>query len=69
MRETERERERERDSKEGAEREGEREPQAGSMLNREAAAGLKSTNREIMTCAEIKSRCLTDWATQTPLRH
>ena len=39
------------------------------MLNREAAAGLKSTNREIMTCAEIKSRCLTDWATQTPLRH
>ena len=43
-------------SSEGAEREGERGPQAGSMASAEPDARLDPTNREIVTRAEIKSR-------------
>ena len=50
----------------GREWEGDRESQAGSRLSVESDSGLKPMNYKIMTCAEIKSQCLTNWATQTP---
>ena len=49
-------------------REGDTESEAGSRLrgvSTEPDAGLKPTNREIMTWTEV--RCSTDWATQAPL--
>ena len=52
----------------GAEREGDTESEAGSRLwavSTEPNAGLKLTNREIMTWAEVGRS--TDWATQVPL--
>ena len=55
-------------SREGAERGGDTESEAGSKLwavSTELDVGLKLTNREIMTCAEVGR--LTDWATQAPL--
>ena len=61
-------RERERESRVGADREGDTESQAGSRLwavSTEPDAGLKLTNYEIMTWAEVG--CLTNWATQAPL--
>ena len=51
-------------SRGGAEREGDRESEAGSRLwavSTEPDAGLKPTDHEIMTWAEVG--CLTDWAT------
>ena len=51
----------------GAEGEGDMESQAGSRLwavSTEPDVGLKLTNREIMTWAEVTH--LTDWATQAP---
>ena len=51
----------------GAEREEDKESEAGSRLHAvstESNEGLKPTNREIMTWAEVQS--LTDWATQAP---
>ena len=54
----------------GAEREGDTESEAGSRLwavSTEPNAGLKPTNREIMTWAEVGR--LTDWATQVPQGH
>ena len=52
----------------GSEREGDTElEQAPSRLwavSTEADAGLKLTDHEIMTWAEV--RCSTDWATQVP---
>ena len=51
----------------GAEREGDTETEAGSRLwavSTEPNAGLKLTDRKIMTWAEVG--CLTDWATQVP---
>ena len=44
----------------GGDREGEREreSQAGSTFSRKPAAGVKPTNREILTWAEIKSQTL-----------
>ena len=53
----------------GAEREGDTESETGSRLwavSTEPNAGLKLTNREIMTWAEVGH--LTDWATQVPLK-
>ena len=50
-----------------AEREWDTESEAGSRLravSTEPHAGLKSTNRKIMTWAEVGR--LTDWATQAP---
>ena len=50
------------------EREGATESEAGSRLRAVSAepdAGLKVTDREIMTWAEVGR--LTDWATQAPL--
>ena len=50
--------------------EGDRESDAGSRLqavSTEPNTGLKLTNSEIMTWAEVGH--LTDWATQTPLFH
>ena len=52
----------------GAEREGDTESVEGSRLwtdSTEPDAGLKLTDREIMSWAEV--RRLTDWATQVPL--
>ena len=52
----------------GAEREGDTESEAGSRLwaiSTEPDVGLKPTNREIMTPAEVS--CLTNWATQASL--
>ena len=54
-------------SREKTEREGDTESKAGSRLwavSAEPDAGLKPTNREIMTWAEVGR--LTDWATQAP---
>ena len=54
-------------SGDGAEREGDTESEAGSRLwavSTEPDAGLKLTDREIMTWAEV--RRLTHWATQAP---
>ena len=54
-------------SREEAEREGDTESEAGSSLwavSTEPNAGLKLTNHEIMTWAEVG--CPTDWATQVP---
>ena len=51
----------------GAEREGDTELEAGSRLwaiSPEPDAGLKLTDREIVTWAEVGP--LTDWATQAP---
>ena len=51
----------------GAEREGHTELEAGSRLwavSTELDMGLKLTDREIMTWAEVGR--LTDWATQAP---
>ena len=52
----------------GAEREGDTESKTGSRLwavSTEPDAGLKLTDHEIMTWAEVGR--LTDWATQAPL--
>ena len=52
----------------GAEREGDTESKAGSRLwavSTEPNVGLKLTDREIMTWAEVRRS--TDWATQAPL--
>ena len=52
----------------GSEREGDTESETGSRLwvvSTEPDAGLKLTDHEIMTWAEV--RRLTDWATQAPL--
>ena len=52
-----------------AEREGQRMQSrlcADSSSSTEPDAGLKLTNRKIMTWAEV--RCSTDWATQVPLK-
>ena len=52
----------------GPEREGDTESEAGSRLwavSTEPNVGLKLTNREIMTWAEVGR--LNDWATQAPL--
>ena len=54
-------------SREGAEREGDTELEAGSRLwaiSTEPNAGLELMNCEIMTLAEVGR--LTDWATQAP---
>ena len=51
----------------GAEREGDTESEAGSRLwagSTEPDVGLKLTNHEIMTWAEVGRS--TDWATQAP---
>ena len=51
----------------GAERDGDTESEAGSRLwaiSKEPDAGLKLTDREIVTWAEVGR--LTDWATQAP---
>ena len=51
----------------GSEREGDTESETGSRVwavSTEPDAGLKLTDREIMTWAEVG--CLTDWATQAP---
>ena len=51
----------------GAEREGDTESEAGSRLwaiSPEPDAGLKLTDREIVTWAEVGRS--TDWATQAP---
>ena len=64
----ERERARMHGSREGAEKEGDTESQAGSRLwavSTELDVGLELTNCEIMTWAEV--RRLADWATQAPL--
>ena len=65
-----RERERERENERGeAETEGDTESEAGSRLwavSTEPDVGLKPTNCEIMTWAEVG--LLTDWATQVPLK-
>ena len=46
---------------------GEQEIQSGLYADsREPDAGLKPTNQEIMTWAEVG--CLTNWATQVPLK-
>ena len=61
--------ERQSKSRGGAEKEGETESKAGSRLwavSTESDAGLKPTNREIMTWAEV--RPLTNWTTQAPLK-
>ena len=53
--------------REGAEREGDTESEAGSRLwvvSTEPNARLELTDREIVTWAEVG--CLTDWATQAP---
>ena len=53
----------------GAEREGDTESEAGSRLwavSTEPDTGLKLTNREIMTWAEVGHP--TEWATQAPLK-
>ena len=63
-----REVERQSASVKGAEREGDTESETGSRLwavGTEPYAGLKLTDREIMTWAEVGH--LTDWATQAPL--
>ena len=55
-------------SREGAEREGDTESQAGSRLwavSTEPDAGLELTDREIMTWAEVGYS--TDWAIQASL--
>ena len=60
-------RERQSLNKGGAEREGDTESEAGSRLwaiSPEPNAGLKLTDCEIMTWAEVG--CSTDWATQAP---
>ena len=52
----------------GAEKEGDTESEAGSRLwtvSTEPDTGLKLTNCEIMTWAEV--RCLANWGTQVPL--
>ena len=62
-----RERERQTVSRGGAEREGDTESEAGSRLwpvSTEPDAGLKLTNWEITTQAEVGR--LTDWTTQAP---
>ena len=62
------ERERQSLSGGGAERQEDTESKAGSRLwtvSAEPDMGLKPTNREIMTCAEVGR--LTDWAPQVPL--
>ena len=54
-------------SREGAEREGDTESEAGSRLwavSTEPDAGLKPMDREIMTWAGVG--WLADWATQVP---
>ena len=54
-------------SEEGAQREGDTESKAGSRpwaVSTEPDAGLKLTNSEIMTRAEVGRS--TDWATQAP---
>ena len=54
-------------SREGAERKGDTESEAGSRLwavSPEPNAGLNLTDREIITWAEIGR--LTDWATHAP---
>ena len=54
-------------SRAGAEREGNTESEAGSRLwavSTEPDAGLKLTNREIMTWAKVRHS--TNWATQVP---
>ena len=51
----------------GREREGDTESEVGSWLwavSTEPDTGLKPTDHEIMTLAEVG--CLTDWATQVP---
>ena len=57
----------EHESRVGAQREGDRGSKLGSVLTAESHcdAGLKLTNHEIRTWAELG--CLTDWATQAPL--
>ena len=60
-------RERQSMSRGGTEREGDTESEAGSRLwadSTEPNAGLKLTECEIMTWAEVG--CSTDWATQAP---
>ena len=55
-------------NREGAEREGDTESEAGSRLwaiSPEPDVGLELRDREIVTPAEV--RRLTDWATQAPL--
>ena len=54
----------------GAEREGDTESEAGSRLwtdSTEPDAGLKHTDSEIMTWAEVGR--LSDWATLAPLAY
>ena len=61
------ERERKSVSRQGAEREGDTESEAGFRpwaVSTEPDAGLELTDREIMTWAQV--RRLTDWATQAP---
>ena len=56
-------------SRGGAEREGDTESEAGSRIwavSTERDVGLKLTNCEIVTRAEIKSPAFNDWATQAP---
>ena len=56
-------------SRGGTEREEDTESEAGSSLwaiSTEPDVGLEPTNCEIMTWAKVG--CLTDWATQAPLR-
>ena len=65
----ERQRETEHEQGRGREREGDRESEAGSRhraVSTKPNAGLELTSCEIMTWAEVG--CLTDWATQVPLR-
>ena len=63
------EREKQSVSRGRAEREGDMESEAGSRLwpvSTEPNAGLKPMKHKIMTWAEVG--CLTDWATQAPLK-
>ena len=64
------ERQRQNASGSGAETEGDTESETGSRLwavSTEPDAGLKLTNYEIMTWAEVRRS--TDWATQAPLKY
>ena len=54
---------------EGQRKEGDIESKAGSRLravSTEPNVELEFTNSEIMTWAEVKIGCLTNWATQVP---
>ena len=64
-----REKGRQNTSRGGEERRGDTESEAGSRfqaVSTEPDAGLELMNCEIMTWAKV--RCLTDWATQVPLK-